>query len=109
MGNQCIGNALLTDTTLTDLVPAPGSGLRTYITSILVTNSHDTNGTLVTLKDDTSGGTNILCQGYAAKAGGGFFCNFTSPRAANENQKIQVQCGTTGANVYVSVSGYKDM
>lgn len=107
MSTQVLGNVTLTDTTLTDIVPAQGAGLRIYVTSVIVTNSHATVGTLVTIKDDTPGGTNILCQGYAAEKGGGFALVFNSPPSTNENRKLQAQCGTTGANVYVSVSGYK--
>ncbi len=109
MSNQIIGHATLTNDTLTTLIDAQGAGVRIYLTSVLVTNAHATQGTLVTIKDDTSGGTNILCQGYAAAAGGGFFCNFTDPRATNENKNLQAQCGTSGATVYVSVSGFKEV
>lgn len=109
MGNQVLGNVTLTDTTITDLLVAPGAGTRLYLTSILVTNSHASQGTLVTIRDDTSGGTNILCEGYAAGAGGGFALALNHPIEANENQKVQVYCGTTGANVIVSVRGYKDI
>lgn len=109
MSNQVTGNAMLTDTTITDLLPAPGDGTRLYLTSILVTNSHATQGTLVTLRDDTEGGTNVLCEGYAAAAGGGFALVLQHPIETNENKKVQVYCGTTGANVYVSVRGHRDI
>lgn len=109
MSNQVTGHATLTDTTITDLITAPGAGTRIFITSILVTNSHATVGTLVTLRDDTDGGTNILYQGYAAAVGGGFAIALVHPIEANENKKVQVYCGTSGANVYVSVAGYKDI
>lgn len=108
MSNQVIGNATLTNTTLTDLIPAQGAGTHIYLTHILVTNAHATQGTLVTIKDDTEGGTNILAQGYAAAAGGGFALVVTNPIAANENRKVQVQCGSS-ATVYVSVGGFKEV
>ena len=106
---QTNGSVTLTDTTLTDLIPAPGAGTRIYLTTILVTNEHATQGTLVTIRDDTDGGTNILCQGYAAAAGGGFALAPMRPIEANENKKIMAQCGTSGATVHVSVTGYRDI
>lgn len=109
MSNQVLGNVTLTDTAITDLLVAPGDGTRLYITSVLVTNAHATQGTLVTIRDDTSGGTNILCEGYAAAAGGGFALVLTHPIETNENKTVQVYCGTTGATVYVSVRGYRDI
>lgn len=97
----------ITDTAEHDLIAAQGAGVTIYVTDVLVTNSHATVGTLVTLKDNTSGGLNIICQGYAAAAGGGFSHSFISARACGDNKKLIAICGTNGASVYISVSGYK--
>jgi hypothetical protein len=95
----------ITGVTATDVIVAPGAGLFTYITQILVTNSNATVGTLVTIQTEDGTG---LYAGYAAPAGGGFSVSFTVPiKMPVANKKLQAICTTTGANVYVSASGYK--
>lgn len=96
--------AAITGVVATDVIIAPGAGLFTYVTQILVTNSHATVGTLVTIQTEDGTG---LYAGYAAPAGGGFSVSFTVPiKMPVANKKLQAICGTTGANVYVSASGY---
>lgn len=96
--------AAITGVAATDVIIAPGVGLFTYVTQILVTNSHATVGTLVTIQTEDGTG---LYAGYAAPAGGGFSVSFTVPiKMPVANKKLQAICGTTGANVYVSASGY---
>jgi len=80
--------AAITGVAATDVIIAPGAGLFTYVTQILVTNSHATVGTLVTIQ--TEDGT-------------GLYVPIKMPVA---NKKLQAICTTTGANVYVSASGY---
>jgi hypothetical protein len=95
----------ITGVVATDVIVAPGVGLFTYITQILVTNSNATVGTLVTIQTEDGTG---LYAGYAAPAGGGFSVSFTVPiKMPVANKKLQAICTTTGANVYVSASGYK--
>lgn len=97
--------AVITDNTAHDVIAAPGSGNIIYITSILVTNSHATTGTLVTIQDDAN---TVIWQGYAASAGGGFSFNSNTPiKMPVANKKLQAICGTSGASVYVCISGYK--
>ena len=97
--------APITDLIARDVIVAPGAGLFTYVTQVLVTNSHATVGTLVTIQTEDGTG---LYAGYAAPAGGGFSVSFTVPiKMPVANKKLQAICGTTGANVYVSASGYK--
>lgn len=96
--------AAITGVAATDVIIAPGAGLFTYITQVLVTNSHATVGTLVTIQTEDGTG---LYAGYAAPAGGGFSVSFTVPiKMPVANKKLQAICTTTGANVYVSASGY---
>lgn len=96
--------AAITGVAATDVIIAPGVGLFTYVTQILVTNSHATVGTLVTIQTEDGTG---LYAGYAAPAGGGFSVSFAVPiKMPVANKKLQAICGTTGANVYVSASGY---
>jgi hypothetical protein len=92
--------AAITGVAATDVIVAPGVGLFTYVTQILVTNSHATVGTLVTIQTEDGTG---LYAGYAAPAGGGFSVSFTVPiKMPVANKKLQAICTTTGANVYVS-------
>ena len=99
--------AAITDLTVTDIIVAPGAGLFTYITQVLVTNSSAAVGTLVTIQ--TQGGTGLYA-GYAAPAGGGFSVSFpVAIKMPVADEKLQVVCDTTGANVYVSASGYIDL
>lgn len=109
MSDFVSANVTITDNADHDLIAAQGAGVRIYLTSIIVTNAHATVGTLVTIKDDTAGGTNILCQGYAAAVGGGFALSFPNPPSTNENKKLIAVCGTNGATVYVSVHGQKSI
>lgn len=109
MSDGLIANILITDDVAHDLIEAQGAGVRIFLTSIVVTNAHATVGTLVTIKDDTTGGTNILCRGYAAAAGGGFALSFPNPPSTNENKKLIAVCETTGATVYISAVGQKNI
>jgi len=109
MSDFVSANLLISDNADHDLIAAQGAGVKIYLTSIIVTNAHATVGTLVTIKDDTSGGLNILCQGYAAPAGGGFALSFPNPPSTNEDKKLIAVCGTNGATVYVNVHGQKNI
>lgn len=96
--------AAITGVAATDVITAPGVGLFTYVTQILVTNSHASVGTLVTIQTEDGTG---LYAGYAGPAGGGFSVSFpVAIKMPVANKKLQAICGTTGANVYVSASGY---
>jgi hypothetical protein len=105
--NQVYGSnaSAITDTTSTSIIAAAGAGIRNYITSIIVTNSHSTVGTLVKITDG-SGGT-LLAQGYAAAGGGGWSLTLPTPIKTTANTALHAVCGTTGANVYVTAVGYK--
>ncbi len=96
--------AAITDTTTTSIIAAQAAGVRTYITQITVTNSHATVGTFVKVTD---GASTILWEGYAASAGGGATATFPTPLRGSTATAVNAICVTTGANVIVSVSGYK--
>ncbi len=97
--------AAMTGTTSTSLLAAPTTGLRNYITQLLVTNSHATVGTFVSIQDG-NGGTTIY-EGYAAPLGGGFSISFPIP-LKQPTLATALYCAdvTTGANVIVSASGF---
>lgn len=94
----------IVDTTTTSIIAAQAAGVRNYITSIIVTNSHASVGTFVKITD---GASTILWEGYAASLGGGFTQSFPVPLRGSTATAVNAICVTTGANVIVSVSGYK--
>ena len=89
--------------TVISLIAAQAAGIRIYVTSLLVTNSDATVGSLVEIRDGT---TTILWRGYAAPAGGGFACAFPVPLRGTAATALNVYCMTASAEVYVSASGY---
>lgn len=93
----------ITGTSNTSVIAAQGSGVRIYVTQIIVTNSHASVNTWVNIKD----GTTTIYSGYAYSAGGGFVINFPVPLRLTANTALNAACETTGANVRVSASGYK--
>ena len=95
--------AAIVDTTRTQVIAAQSAGIRTYVTHLIVTNSHASVGTLVTIEN----GTTALYRGYAAPMGGGFSIVFPTPIKTSAATALNVSCETTCANVYVSASGYK--
>jgi len=102
---QSNGTTNYTTNSASDVIAAAGSGVRIAVTSILVTNAHATVSTKVTIRD----GTTARIVGYALAAGGGFSLSaggrplfITAANAA-----VTAICGTTGADVDVSISGYR--
>ncbi len=96
----------MTGTTSTSLVAAPAAGLRNYITTIIVSNSHATVGTDVIIQDG-SGGTTLLTIPAAAVYGGAVI-NLPVPlRQPTTATAIYCANVTTGASTKVSAVGYK--
>lgn len=96
----------MTGTTSTSLVAAPGAGLRNYITTIIVSNSHATVGTDVVIQDG-SGGTTLLTIPAAAVYGGAVIQLPTPLRQPTTNTALYCANVTTGASTKVSAVGYK--
>jgi len=97
--------AAMTATTSTSVIAAPASGLRNYITSVTVGNSHATVGTFVNLQDG-SGGTTIWTI-PAASVFGGATISFSPPlRQPTTATALFCACVTTGSNTIVSANGY---
>lgn len=106
-GNELQGvTGVITTTASTPLIQSPSLTEYVYLTSLLVTNSHATQGTVVQLintADDT-----IVWAGYAAPAGGGFAITFPTPlKACSPDWGVEVKCLTAGASVIVSAVGFK--
>jgi hypothetical protein len=92
----------IVDTTRTLVIPAQGSGVRTYITNIFITNG-SANSTFVSIED----GTVTKYRGYAAGGGGGFSITLPVPLVGTANTAWNVSCLTTGGSVVANLSGYK--
>ena len=95
----------MTGTTSTSLVAAPGAGLRNYITTIIVSNSHATVGTDVIIQDG-SGGTTLMTIPAAAVYGGAVITLPTPLRQPTTATAIFCANVTTGASTKVSAVGY---
>jgi hypothetical protein len=97
------GTATFTGNTAGNVIGAPGASTAIVVTAIVVVNAHATVGTKVTVRDDMTG----KVVGYAAPAGGGFVV--ADPNGlfvAATNRPVTAICGTTGADVDVTVFGY---
>lgn len=98
--------AKIEGTDATQIIAAQGVDTKIYLTTVIVTNSDATVGTLVKIQDDADTPV-VLCQGYAAPAGGGFVATFPVPPSTTANKALDAVCGTTSAEVYVSAVGFK--
>lgn len=97
------GTANFTTTTGADVIAAQGVGIKTVVTGILVGNNHATVGTKVSIRDGTT--VKLVCT--AQPLGGGFgLQNAGGIFVSTANTAITAICGTTGADVDVSIQGY---
>lgn len=104
--DNLVSGVTASDVTTTDstaVIAAPGAACTVYITDILVTNGHATQATRVDILD----GSTVKWTGYAAAAGGGFSQKLNSPLQGTANTAWNVKCGTAGAAVRCSLSGFK--
>lgn len=96
----------MTGTTSTSLVAAPGAGLRNYITTIIVSNTHATVGTDIAIQDG-SGGTTLMTIPAAAVYGGAAISLNVPLRQPTANTALFCANVTTGASTKASAVGYK--
>lgn len=96
--------AAITGTASTEVIAAGAAGVRNYITSLTVINSHATVSTVVEIRD---GAATVIHRGYALAAGGGYVVTFPTPLRGTAATAINAFAITTGSNVYVSGSGYR--
>lgn len=95
----------MTSTTSTSLVAAPAAGLRNYITTLIVSNSHATVGTDVIIQDGNAGTTLMTIP--AAAVYGGAVINLPVPlRQPTTATAIYCANVTTGASTKVSAVGF---
>lgn len=101
--NWLNGNpAAITNASAHDVIAAQAAGVHIYLTDLIVTNSHASQGTLVTITDGAAGTT--LIQGYAAAAGGGFV--WSGIKQGTAATALSAICGSSGASVYISASAF---
>ena len=94
--------AAITDNASHEVIAAPAAGLCLHITSITMVNTHASVATLCTIRNGATG----IVQDYLAAVGGKWSMSFPSPLRLTAATALNAICGTTGANVYVSASGF---
>lgn len=96
----------MTATTPTQLLAAPGAGLRNYVTSLACYNTSASVDTLINVQDG-SGGT-VIHQLAAKASFGGAVLTFPFPlRQPTANTGLFVVNGTTGASTTCVASGFR--
>ena len=96
----------MTGTTSTSLIAAPASGLRNYITTLVVSNAHATVGTDIIIQDG-SGGTTLMTIPAPAVYGGAVITLPVPLRQPTTATAIYCANVTTGASTKCSAVGYK--
>lgn len=91
-------------TSVTNLVPAAGAGLRNYITDIMIANTGAT-AALITFR--SGGGASILGYTIAPAGGGSNMMNFATPMRTLANQTFDFQPATASSVIYATVKGFK--
>lgn len=95
----------ITDTTAVTLVAAAGAGIRNYITSLQVVNSHAAVNTEVVIRDG-SGGT-VIWRGWARANGSNMYqVIFPVPLRGSANTLLEAACVTTGTATLIDAQGY---
>lgn len=94
--------SIIVTTASIQVLPAPGSALRNYVTNILVTNAG-----LVAATVNIVDVGNVIYSGYAAASGGGFSATLPVP-LKQPTANIGLYAATSATtSVIVAVSGYK--
>ena len=97
----------LVNTTGVTARAAGAAGVRNYITSIQVINSHQTISTEILVRDGAAG--TVLHRGWAQAAGGGYAFNFDPPLRGTAATLVEIGEVTTTATagVLVNLQGYQ--
>lgn len=91
----------ITDTTSTEIIAAK-AGSATYISSLIVTCSHASQGTVIKILN----GSTLKHRFYAKSVGGGAVITFENPLRGAVNTAWNCQCETTGSAIQCSMSGH---
>jgi hypothetical protein len=85
---------------------AAGAGIRNYITSAQIINSHATISTEIMILDGAAG--TVLWRGWAQAAGGGISCKFDPPLRGTANTLVEVDevTATGTAGLLINLQGF---
>ena len=97
------GQASLVSTSITTILPAAGTGLRNYITDIMVANSGATT-TAITFKD---GAGSLIGYTIAPTGGGSNMIGMAMPFRTGANQTFDFQPVSASSILYVTARGFK--
>lgn len=92
----------ITDTTKTTVISAGSGTTRTYLTSCVVTNSHDSVSTVVKIYSGTT-----LKFRLNASYGSGFTIPIDEPIEGGQAEAWSAQPETSGAAIQVAMAGYQ--
>lgn len=98
------GYASVVSTSVTTLVAAAGTGLRNYITDIILANTGATT-TLITFR--SGGGTSVLGYGIAPTGGGSNMIGFQTPLRTQANETFDFQATSSSSILFATVKGFK--
>lgn len=86
------------------VISAPGAGIRLYITSVIVKNSHASTDAYVDIRDGTAG--SVLAS-IPAPAAGGAVVNFPVPLRLTANTACAVDPSAAVTTIITTVVGFK--
>jgi hypothetical protein len=87
------------------VLPAPGAGLKNYVTGIMVSNSGAVSSS-VTIQSDPTGTPSTLAILEAPTGGGNNPPGFLIPLVGGVNVPVGFTCGQASTTVAVTLIGY---
>lgn len=93
-----------TDGSSTSVISAPGAGIRLYITSVIVKNTHASTDAYVDIRDGTAG--SVLAT-IPAPAAGGAIVSFPVPLRLTSNTACAVDPSAGVTTIITTVVGFK--
>ena len=100
--------AAMTGTGDTTVIAGQGAGVRSYITTIIITNDHATVGTEVVIKDGATELFRVYVPPLNGTAGpNSIAITLPTPLRTTANTALNAANITTGSNTYVAAVGYK--
>jgi hypothetical protein len=97
------GVSTITDGSSTSTIAAQGAGIKTYITSVIISNSSATNVT-VDLRDGTAGSVKAT---FPVPANGGVVHTFPVPLGFSANTIVAADPSASATSIVTSLVGFK--
>lgn len=96
----------LVNQTAVTVKAAAGAGIRNYVTSVQIINSHQTISTEIMILDGAAG--TVLWRGWAQAAGGGISCKFDPPLRGTADTLLEVDevTATGTAGLLINLQGF---